>query len=377
VALRVVIIPDKFKGTLTAPEAAAAIEKGWRQERPKDRLELIPMSDGGDGFGETLSLQGNGERRRVKTINAAGESIWTPWWWIPKSQTAVIETAQVVGLAQLPKGKYHPFELDSFGLGTLVSKVLAVRPKTLLIGLGGSATNDGGMGMARALGWRFVGRDGKDIESWIQLMELRSIEAPRKQLPLPEVIVAVDVQNRLLGTKGASRVYGPQKGLVEDDMHQSEACLRELSKCFFKATQRNEAIRPGSGAAGGLGFGCFAFLNGKPESGFDVFATRARLDQRLGRADLVITGEGSIDRSSLMGKGVGRVAEWCLEHQTPCIGLGGVVDPFSSVRQAFKTVYSILDSLDPRVDESLAMTQPGRCLTQLAARASGELRIEN
>ncbi|MDA7633648.1 glycerate kinase, partial [bacterium] len=167
------------------------------------------------------------------------------------------------------------------------------------------------------------------------------------------------------------------KGLVEEDMHQSEACLRELSKCFFKTTQRNEAIRPGSGAAGGLGFGCFAFLNGKAESGFDVFATRARLDQRLGRADLVITGEGSIDRSSLMGKGVGRVAEWCLEHQTPCIGLGGVVESFSSVKQAFTSVYSILDSLNPRVDESLAMTRPGKCLTQLAALASGELRIEN
>ena len=369
-ALRVVIIPDKFKGTLTAPEAAAAIECGWRQERPKDRLELIPMSDGGDGFGETLSLQGEGERRRVKTINAAGEPIWTPWWWMPKSRTAVIETAQVVGLAQLPKGKFHPFDLDSYGLGTLVSKVLAVHPKTLLIGLGGSATNDGGMGMARALGWRFVGRDGRDLQSWTQLTELRSVEPPKKQPRLPEVVVAVDVQNRLLGTKGASRVYGPQKGLLEEDMHQSEGCLRELSKCFLKATQRNEAIRPGSGAAGGLGFGCFAFLDGKAESGFDVFSSRARLDQRLGRADLVITGEGSIDRSSLMGKGVGRVAEWCLEHQTPCLGLGGIAEPVSSVRAAFKSVYSILDSLNPRVDEAFAMKQPGKCLTQLAALAA-------
>ena len=372
-SLRVIIIPDKFKGSLTAPQAAAAIEKGWLQERPKDRLDLIPMSDGGDGFGETLTLQGSGERRRVKTSNAAGEPIWAPWWWIPKSRTAIIETAQVVGLAQLPRGKFHPFDLDSFGLGTLISKVLTARPKTLLIGLGGSATNDGGMGMARALGWRFIGRSGEEIKSWTQLIELKSIEAPRSRTALPEVIVAVDVQNRLLGARGASRVYGPQKGLLEEDMYQSEACLRELSKRFFKSTQRNEASRPGAGAAGGLGFGCYSFLDGKAQSGFDVFSSRTRLVQRLKRADLVITGEGAIDRSSLMGKGVGRVAEWCLENKIPCLGLGGIVETRPAVNRSFQSTYSIMGSLEPSVDESTAMNQSRQCLIRLAALAASRL----
>ena len=120
--LKVAIVPDKFKGTLTAPEAAKAIAAGWRQIRPEDQLDLIPMSDGGDGFGETLALQESGERRRTRTVNAAGESIGTTWWWLPDSQTAVVETARVIGLAQLPRGKFHPFDLDTYGLGLVLKR---------------------------------------------------------------------------------------------------------------------------------------------------------------------------------------------------------------------------------------------------------------
>ena len=367
--MRVVVIPDKFKGTLTAPDAAAAIQSGWSLERPSDTLELIPMSDGGDGFGATLALQEGGVRKRMKTVNAAGESIWAPWWWIPKSRTAVIETALVIGLAQLPPGKFHPFDLDTFGLGKLIGKVCAEKPKTILIGLGGSATNDGGMGMARALGWEFVDQAGEAIESWTQLDRLARVEPPPPMALPPSVVVAVDVRNRLLGREGASRIYGPQKGLRESDMPHAESCLAALARCVRKVVGRNDATRPGAGAAGGLGFACFAFLNGEAEPGFDVFARHAHLESKLQRADLVITGEGSIDRSSLMGKGVGRVAHWCRELGKPCLGMGGVIGSQKSLARSFEGLYSLVGDV---TNEQEAMAAPRRCLKKLARHVARE-----
>lgn len=367
--MNVVVIPDKFKGTLTAREAAEAIERGWRSVRPSDQLELIPMSDGGDGFGETMALQAGGVRRRAKTVNAAGESIWAPWWWLPKSRTAVVETARVIGLALLPPGKHHPFDLDSLGLGVLLQKVFAAGPKSCLIGLGGSATNDGGMGMARALGWRFLDSKNQALERWTELGSLRRVEGPGRAVTLPEIVVAVDVENRLLGKRGAARVYGPQKGLREQDFPLTDECFRALAQATGRCLGRDDSRRAGAGAAGGLGFGCFAFLGGQAQSGFDLFAARANLDRRLGRADLVITGEGSIDRSSLMGKGVGRVAQWCREHETPCLGLGGRVKATAKLQQWFDKLYSTIES---GRDPALAIDRPRARLCQIARLAALE-----
>lgn len=365
---RVVIVPDKFKGTLTAVEAARAIARGWRRVRPRDRMELIPMSDGGDGFGETVALQEQGRRRRLKTVNAAGQSIWAPWWWVSRSSMAIIETARVVGLAQLPADRFHPFDLDTYGLGIFISKILDREiVARLLIGLGGSATNDGGFGMARSLGWQFRRGNGERIVRWPELTALEAIVSPIRRAKALKVVVAVDVQNPLLGAEGASRIYGPQKGLRERDMHLAEACLASLSKCFQRQTERLEAHRPGAGAAGGLGFGCYAFLDGKSRSGFEVFAESARLDRRLSQADLVLTGEGAVDRSSLMGKGVGQVAKWCRDHQKPCIALGGKAS--QSLAAGFWKLYAIVPEV---AEKRAALEKPRFCLSQLAEKAARE-----
>ena len=365
---QVVVVPDKFKGTLTAVEAARAVARGWRRVRPGDRLELIPMSDGGDGFGETIALQEKGRRRRLKTVNAAGQSIWAPWWWVSRSRTAVIETARVVGLAQLPSDKFHPFDLDTYGLGIFISKILEREiVATLLIGLGGSATNDGGFGMARSLGWQFRRGNRELIVRWTDLTALESIVSPIRRAKGLEVVAAVDVQNPLLGAEGASRIYGPQKRLREKDMRSAEACLARLSECFQKQTGRSDAHRSGAGAAGGLGFGCYAFLDGKSRSGFEVFAESARLEQRLSQADLVLTGEGAVDRSSLMGKGVGRVAKWCRDHQKPCIALGGKAS--QSPAADFWKLYAIVPEV---AEERAALEKPRHCLAQLAEKAARE-----
>ena len=164
--MNVLIAPDKFKGTLTARAAAEAMARGWRQARPADRVTLFPISDGGDGFGELVGASLGATTQTIATVDAAHQPCTANWWWEPKSRTAIIEAAQANGLARLPAGKHHPFDLDSFGLGAVIAAAHAKGARRCLIGIGGSATNDGGFGMARALGWTFFDGHGANIERW-------------------------------------------------------------------------------------------------------------------------------------------------------------------------------------------------------------------
>jgi len=321
--LRVLIVPDKFKGTLTAQAAAAAIARGWRRARPADTLDLLPMSDGGDGFGAVMSELLGAKMQTVTTMDAAHRPIRARWWLAGK--TAIIESAQVVGLAK-HRG-IHPFESDTFGLGAVLRAAARKGATRCLIGIGGSATNDGGFGVTRALGWKFLDANGGLIESWTKLYRLAALRPPREKKLFAELIVAVDVQNPLLGARGCTRVYGPQKGIGEGDYEEAERNLRQLAVVATKQLKRECAKEPGAGAAGGSGFGLRCFLGARLEPGFELFARHARLERRLRAADVVITGEGAIDRSTFMGKGVGEIARRCREMKIPCIGLAGVIHP--------------------------------------------------
>jgi glycerate kinase len=329
--LKVLVVPDKFKGTLPAAAAAAAIIRGWRRARPRDGIEALPMSDGGDGFGEVLSHLLKARAAAVRTVDAAHRRCSVRWWWEPKRQVAIVETARVIGLAMLPRGRFHPFELDTFGLGAVLRAAEAKGARRVLIGIGGSATNDGGFGLARSLGWDFLDRNGSPIRRWTELARLREIRKPARPLRIRELVVAVDVQNPLLGARGATRVYGPQKGLRASQFASAERNLRRLAEVVGNGFSR----QPGSGAAGGLGFGLLAFAGARLEPGFQLFAQLAELDRRLRAADLVITGEGAIDRSSLMGKGVGEIARSCRVLELPCLGLGGAISLGPTERRWF------------------------------------------
>ncbi len=322
-SLRILIIPDKFKGTFSAEDAAQAIARGWKNVHPQDALELLPMSDGGDGFGGIVSKLNGAKSRKIKTVDAAHQPIETTWWWNAKTKTAVVESAKIIGLAMLPPKKFHPFKLDTFGLGKVLLAAQKLGCRNCIVGIGGSATNDGGFGMARALGWKFLNSNGTEIESWIELNTLAQVKAPKNARM--KITVAVDVQNPLLGARGASRVYGPQKGLREKDFPIAEAALRKMSQICKHHFKTDVAKTPGAGAAGGLGFGLMAFANAKPESGFEIFSHAADLEKRLRKTDLVLTGEGAIDRQTVMGKGVGQVALLCKKLEIPCIGIAGVV----------------------------------------------------
>jgi glycerate kinase len=362
VRLKVLIAPDKFKSTLSAGAAAAAIARGWGRSRPQDALALLPITDGGDGFGEVMGRLLGARPQTVETVDAAHQSCRARWWWEPKTKTAVIESAAVIGLAMLRPRRFHPFHLDTFGLGAVFHGALAKGARRCLVGIGGSATNDGGFGLARALGWQFLDGSGQRIDQWLGLARLAAVPRPEPQPWFEELLVAVDVQNLLLGPRGATRVYGPQKGLRPRDFPLAERCLRRLATTLKRELRRDFAVVPGAGAAGGLGFGLLAFAHGKLEPGFDLFARQAGLTRRLRSVDLVITGEGALDDSSFMGKGVGQIARQCRRLGIGCIGLAGAVSVSASKRRVFIQTHSLTEvtSLDR------AKAEPSRWLAELA-----------
>jgi len=364
--MKVLVCPDKFKGTLSAAEAAQAIASGWKRSRPADQLELLPISDGGDGFGELISSMLGATPKTSTVLDAAHRPIDACWWWHPASRTAVIESARVIGLAQLPLGKYHPFELDTEGLGLLLREVAREGARRCLIGIGGSATNDAGFGMARALDWQFFNKHSEKIDRWPELHALAEVRPPEERNLFEELIVAVDVQNPLLGPNGCTRVYGPQKGLCPDDFEFAERCLERVAELLLKELHLEGATQSGAGAAGGLGFGLHCFVGGRLAPGFALFAEQAKLVERIRSVDLVITGEGALDGQTLMGKGVGELAEVCKAAQVPCIAMAGIVPDARQASRLFHATYALTPSFTTREN---ALNRPAEFLERLSAQA--------
>jgi glycerate kinase len=363
---RILIIPDKFKGTLTAPAAAAAIARGWLAIRPGDSPDLLPMSDGGDGFGEVMAGLLDARAQRIATMDAAHHRSNARWWWQPQTETAILESAEVIGLAQHPG--CHPYDLDSFGLGAVLRAAWRKGAKRCLIGVGGTATVDGGFGLARALGWEFLDDAGRPIPSWTRLDTLAELRPPVEKSPPAELIVAVDVTNPLLGPSGCARVYGPQKGLTEFEV--ADRCLGRLAAVARRQLGRDCASHPGAGAAGGLGFAFECFLGAELQPGYDLFAQTAQLRGRLRRADLVITGEGAIDHSTFMGKGVGQIMRACRELKIPCVGLAGTLKEPDAAKKKFAVARELLELASLKQ----ARKQPALWLERLAAEVARDWR---
>lgn len=345
-----------------------AIARGWLQVRPADAIETLPMADGGDGFGEVLGQLLNAQRRTCATVDAAGRSRVAAWWFEPESRTAVIEAAEVNGLSLFPPGQFHPFQLDTFGLGALLCEAERAGCKRVFVGIGGSATNDGGFGLSRALGYRFRDAGGAELRSWTELERLERIDEPVRALAFDALTIAVDVSNPLLGEDGATLTFGPQKGLLISDMPKAEACLSRLAEVVRAARADDLAVQPGSGAAGGLGFGLRAFCGGTFRSGGEIFAALSGLSERMRAADLVITAEGRFDEQTLMGKGVGVVAEAAMQAGKPCYCLAGEVAidaarvPWPRFR-AFPIVPDLADLAG-------AIANADQCLSRLAAKVA-------
>ena len=324
-ARRILIVPDKFKGSLDAGNVARCIASGWEIVWPNDIVEILPMSDGGDGFGVIMADALGFSKSSFLGCDAAKNNCEVPYWVDFEHRKAVVETSLSNGLSLLPNGKFHPFDLDTWGVGKLLLSLGQEKVQECLVGIGGSATNDAGFGMARAFGWRFLDIDYKEILKWTELYCLKSIIEPESR-DWPSITVASDVLNPLLGSNGATWVYGPQKGLNKEDFKVADKCFERLAIVAEGKIGNDFSIIPGAGAAGGLGFGMMAFAGAKICSGFELFAQRTNLESKISNSDIVITAEGKMDSQTLMGKGTGQVALMSRRLGKPCIGLAGQLE---------------------------------------------------
>lgn len=371
-SLRVLVAPDKFKGTLTAEEAAGAMVNGWWGARPQDEMEMLPITDGGDGFGEVMSKLIGATECTAATVDAANRPIGAHWWWHAEQRTAIIESAQVIGLAKLPPHKFHPFELDSRGLGPVIQAAVNAGAQTLYIGIGGSATNDGGFGVAKSLGWRFFDDRDQLIEKWVKVNKLTRWLPPLDPILGLDFIVAVDVDNPMLGLNGCTRIFGPQKGLLPAQFPVAEAALERLGLRATEHLGYDMAADPGCGAAGGLGFGFRVFLGAQLEPGFEIFARHAQINAKIEKADLILTGEGMIDKQTLMGKGTGRLAQRSHALGKRCVALAGMVEGIAKTHTADRLFHSVHDISPSLTSPTEAKRQAALWLERLAHKVASD-----
>jgi glycerate 2-kinase len=312
--VRILIAPDKFKGALNAREVGEAIASGLRDVLPDAKIDIVPMADGGEGTAEVISQALGGKWIACKAHDPLDREIEARYGWVDNRKLAVMEMSEAAGMRRLKPNELNPEVANTFGVGEMLLDARKRGAGKIIIGLGGSATNDGGFGMARALGFRFFaggGRSKLELTGLVnELRTLERIEKP-KNLSLPRIVAAVDVKNPLYGENGATRVFGPQKGATADQIEKLERALLRLADVFEQDFDVWYADEPGAGAAGGLGFGLMSFCDAKVQPGFDVVAKSVGLESKMKDVDLVITGEGSLDRQTLEGKtpaGVARLA---------------------------------------------------------------------
>ncbi|MCU9530388.1 glycerate kinase [Pseudomonas mosselii] len=326
--MKIVIAPDSFKDSLDAAGVAHAIAAGLAEVWPASERIECPMADGGEGTMEAIVAASQGELRRQVVRGPLGEPVEAGWGWLAASRTAVIEMAQASGIQLVPNGQRDACRSSTWGTGELVAAALAAGASRIVLAIGGSATNDGGSGMLRALGLRLLDAQGAPLaEGGLALAQLARIDAsdldPR--LAQVRVDVAADVDNPLCGANGASAIFGPQKGASPEQVQALDLALAYFADHCAALLGKDVRDQPGSGAAGGMGFAAKAFMGARFRPGVEVVAELAGLDELVQGADLVITGEGRFDAQTLRGKtplGVARVAK---RHGVPVVVLAGTL----------------------------------------------------
>jgi glycerate kinase len=361
--MRVLVAPQEFKGSLSADEAAAAIARGIRRERPEWEVDVLPLADGGPGFLDAIRRSVTSDVVGSVVHDALGRKVVARSLRLRGQATAVIEAAQANGLLHVAPAERDALAADSFGVGELIAGALDGRTKRIVVGVGGSATTDGGAGMARALGARFFDADGDELPPGGGPLARLSRMTWQRPAALDgvEVVVACDVRNPLTGPQGAAAVYGPQKGATPDQVQRLDQALDRFAAVVRDSLGVDLADMPGAGAAGGLAAGLVAFLGARVESGFEIVADVTGFDARLASADVVVTGEGSYDGQSGEGKTTGQVMARAAAAGKPGVVLAG--------RSSVSHVRTLLD-LEP--DEETAMARAAVLLEELAARWAAE-----
>jgi glycerate 2-kinase len=365
--VRVVVAPDKFEGSLTAEQAARAIEAGLLRARPDARVRRLPLGDGGAGTLDALVAAGF-ERVPVDATGPTGQPLRAAIG--VRERTAFVEMAEASGLKVLPGGRRAPLQATTWGTGELVAAALDRGVEELVLGIGGSATTDGGAGMAAALGARLLDQAGEPVPpGGAGLLRLARVEVagldPR--LRRVRVTVASDVDNPLVGPEGAAAVYGPQKGAQPEDVLLLDSALRRYARVLADDLGVDLAGTPGAGAAGGLGAGAIAFLGASLRSGIELVLDLVGFQEAVAGADLVVTGEGKLDAQSLRGKAPFGVARAATAHGVPVVALGGVVEVAARELRAagFEEAHALAE-LEPDPRRSMAEAAP--LLERLAER---------
>jgi glycerate kinase len=376
--MRIVIAPDKFKGSLSAPAVAAAIAAGVRRAFPDATIDLCPLADGGEGTVDALVVATGGriERRRV-TGPLPDMKVDAAFGVSGDGRTAFVEMAAASGLVLLPPADRNPLNTTTFGTGELLVAAAKLGVAEIVLGIGGSATADAGIGCAQACGLPVILAEGepvsdteplcgRDLERVVLVKHGRGSPVERTK-----ITVACDVTNPLFGPRGAAAVYGPQKGATPEQVVWLEAQLRGLAE---RTGKLREAETPGAGAAGGLGFGLLAYFpNAVLRPGVEIVFAAVGLDARLAGADLVVTGEGRLDASTADGKVPGAVAERCWAAGVRCAAVVGSIDGTAEAMAAGTAAGRADGPVTGLFDRVLAVREPGMSLDEAIARTSSRL----
>lgn len=345
--MKIVIAPDSFKESMSGKVACEAIERGLKKVLKDVKFEKVPMADGGEGTTQSLVDATNGKIYCVEVTNPLGEKISSKLGILGDGKTAILEMASASGLELISREKRNPMITTTFGTGELIKKALDLEVSTILIGIGGSATNDGGAGMIQALGGKLLDKENKQIGfgggelSKLEKIDLSNLD---KRLQNVKIIVACDVDNPLTGEKGASYIFGRQKGGTDETIKILDDNLKHFAQVIRKDLNVDVENVAGAGAAGGLGAGLMAFLSAELKKGIEIVIEYSHLEEKLKDATLVITGEGSIDAQTRFGKTPYGVAKTAKKYDIPVIAVAGNVGEDIEILYdyGFDAIFSIL-----------------------------------
>ncbi|WP_158736800.1 glycerate kinase [Alteribacillus sp. YIM 98480] len=375
--MQIILAPDSFKGSLSSPDVGAAIKKGVEAAVPEASVKVMPLADGGEGTVDALVRGTNGSFFKTAVQGPLGERVEATWGILGDGKTAVIEMAEASGLPLVEKNRLNPLQASTYGTGQLIETALDHGCTKVILGIGGSATNDGGAGMASALGIQFLDKNGEELpaggESLLYLDQIVTDNLdPRLQQT--EIMVACDVTNPLCGPNGASEIYGPQKGAAPDMIKTLDKALLHYANMIKEQLSINIIDVPGSGAAGGLGGGLLAFLNGELRPGIDIVLEVIEIEKELQRADLVITGEGKTDKQTTFGKAPMGVGQRAQRTRIPVICISGsLAHGYEQLeKHGIQACFSILD--EPKTLEE-AMNETDRLIEETVRNVMNVYRL--
>ncbi|PLT27888.1 glycerate kinase [Peribacillus deserti] len=366
--MKIVIAPDSFKGSLSAPDAAKAIERGAKRAFPEADTICIPAADGGEGTLDTLVAATNGQKIPVSVTGPLGEKVKAEYGILGDGKTCVIEMAKASGIPLIPREKLDPLKATTFGTGELIKEALDDGFTTFILALGGSATNDGGAGMLQALGLSLLDDNGAEISlGGAELAHICSVDLSKldDRINKCQFLIASDVENPLIGPSGASFVFGPQKGATNEMVKRLDACLTHWADEVEKVTGVHLHDRPGAGAAGGIGGAFQAFFPSVMRRGIDVIIEYTGFQTALEEADLVITGEGQVDFQTASGKTPMGIAQQAQVKNVPTVILAG------SVGEGIEALYqhgvvSVTSIINKPMDLEEAIENAGELLEKAA-----------